>query len=86
MDKYIAQPCGIGISTYGNNLAIAAAWDGNPESLQGKDNPNMEGGMMSSLDDYAKLLSLHLNEGVCGSNRVLSAESVTAMRTATTLN
>lgn len=85
-DQYIAQPCGIGISTYGNNLAIAAAWDGNPESLQGKDNPNMEGGMMSSLDDYAKLLSLHLNEGVCGSNRVLSAESVTAMRTATTLN
>jgi CubicO group peptidase (beta-lactamase class C family) len=85
-DQYIAEPCGIDISTYGNNLAIAAAWDGNPESLQGKENPNMEGGMMSNLDDYAKLLSLHLNEGVCGSNRVLSAESVTAMRTATTLN
>ncbi|MDG1386795.1 MAG: serine hydrolase [Halioglobus sp.] len=85
-DQYIAQPCDIEITTYGNNLAIAAAWDGNPESLQGNDNPNMEGGMMATLDDYAKLLSLHLSEGVCGDNRVLSAESLIEMRTATTLN
>nr|ADQ39292.1 beta-lactamase [uncultured bacterium] len=83
-DQYIAQPCGMTISTYGNNLSFAAAWDGNPESLQGKDNPNMEGGMMANLDDYAKLLSLHLNDGLCGDNRVMSADSLAFMRKMTT--
>ena len=83
-DQYIAQPCGMTQSTYGNNLSLAADWDGNPESLQGKDNPNMEGGMMANLDDYAKLLSLHLNEGQCETNRVMSADSVAYMRKLTT--
>ncbi len=79
-DEYIAQPCELEISTYGNNLSISEQWDGMADSLVGLDNPNQEGGMMASLDDYAKLLSLHLNDGLCGSNRVLSAESVASMR------
>ena len=79
-DEYIAQPCDLEISTYGNNLATAADWDGMADSLIGRENPNQEGGMMANLDDYAKLLSLHLNDGLCGSNRVLSAESVASMR------
>lgn len=83
-DQYIAQPCEMTISTYGNNLASAADWDGNPESLNGQTNPNMEGGMMATLDDYAKLLSLHLNEGVCGDNRVMSSDSLAFMRRLTT--
>jgi CubicO group peptidase (beta-lactamase class C family) len=83
-DQYIAQPCEMTQSTYGNNLSLAAEWDGNPESLQGQDNPNMEGGMMATLDDYAKLLSMHLNEGLCGGNRVMSADSVAYMRELTT--
>ena len=83
-DQYIAEPCGMEISTYGNNLSLAEGWDGHPESLVGRDNPNQEGGMMASLDDYAKLLSLHLNDGLCGDNRVLSAEGVAFMREART--
>ncbi|MEM9255284.1 MAG: serine hydrolase domain-containing protein [Pseudomonadota bacterium] len=83
-DQYIAQPCGMASSTYGNNLSFAAAWDGHPESLQGRENPNMEAGMMANLDDYAKLLSLHLNEGMCGDNRVMSGESLAFMREMTT--
>jgi CubicO group peptidase (beta-lactamase class C family) len=79
-DEYIAGPCGMEIATYGNNLSFAESWDGAPESLLGRDNPNQEGGMMSNLDDYAKLLSLHLNDGLCGDNRVLSADSVASMR------
>jgi CubicO group peptidase (beta-lactamase class C family) len=79
-DEYIAEPCNLEIATYGNNLSLAESWDGMPESLVGRENPNQEGGMMSNLDDYAKLLSLHLNDGMCGANRVLSAESVASMR------
>ena len=79
-DAYIAEPCDLEIATYGNNLSIAEGWDGMPETLVGRDNPNQEGGMMSNLDDYAKLLSLHLNDGLCGESRVLSAESVASMR------
>lgn len=83
-DQYIAEPCGMEIATYGNNLSIPESWDGQPESLIGRDNPNQEGGMMSNLDDYARLLSLHLNDGLCGENRVLSADSVASMRQART--
>jgi len=35
---------------------------------------------MSDLDDYAKLISLHLNDGACGGNQVLSPEGVAFMR------
>jgi CubicO group peptidase (beta-lactamase class C family) len=79
-DQYIAEPCGLEVARFGNNLASATRWDGNPDSLVGLDNPNMEGGMISNLDDYAKLISLHLNDGVCGDHRVLSPEAVAFMR------
>jgi CubicO group peptidase (beta-lactamase class C family) len=35
---------------------------------------------MSDLDDYAKLISLHLNDGACGTNQVLSPDGVAFMR------
>ncbi len=85
-DAYIAEPCDMDFATYGNNLSLAVEWDGMPESLIGRDNPNQEGGMMSNLDDYAKLLSLHLNDGMCGENRILSPESVASMRRPLTQN
>jgi CubicO group peptidase (beta-lactamase class C family) len=79
-DEYIGQPCDLEVARFGNNLSLAEAWDGSPDSLVGLDNPNMEAGMMSSLDDYGKLISLHLNDGACGDNQVLSAEAVAFMR------
>ncbi|MEP5837521.1 MAG: serine hydrolase domain-containing protein [Marinobacter sp.] len=79
-DQYIGAPCGLEVTQIGNNLSLAPLWDGNAESLVGQDNANSEGGMMSSLDDYAKLLSLHLNDGLCGDNRVMSADSLAFMR------
>lgn len=83
-DQYIGQPCGLTMARWGNNLGNATAWTGDADALGGLDNPNMEGGMMSNLDDYAKLLSLHLNDGLCGDNRVLSAQGVEFMRLART--
>ncbi len=79
-DQYIAEPCDLEIFQYGNNLSIPTEWAGNPDDLVGLDNPNMEGGAMSNLDDYAKILSMHLNEGFCGDNKVLSQESIEFMR------
>ncbi len=79
-NKYIAEPCGIEVARYGNPLSAAASWDGNPDSLVGVENPNIEGGMISNLDDYAQIISLHLNGGACGEKQVLSPEAVAFMR------
>lgn len=79
-DQYIAEPCGLEVARFGNNLSVSGNWDGNPDSLIGLDNPNMEAGMISNLDDYAKLISLHLNDGACGDKQVLSPEAVAFMR------
>ncbi|MFT5483724.1 MAG: CubicO group peptidase (beta-lactamase class C family) [Halieaceae bacterium] len=80
-DQYIGGPCELEVFHYGNNLnPFPTNWDGSPDSLVGLDNPNMEGGAMTTLSDYAKLISLHLNDGLCGENRVLSQEAVEFMR------
>lgn len=83
-DQYIGEPCGLEVTRYGNNLSFPTEWTGDGDALQGLDNPNMEGGMMSSLDDYAKLISVHLNDGYCGESQVMTAESVAFMREART--
>ncbi|MEH6583641.1 MAG: serine hydrolase [Halioglobus sp.] len=79
-DQYIAGPCELEIFRYGNNLTSATDWDGNVDSLVGLDNPNAEAGAASNLSDYAKLLSMHLNDGSCGDTQVLSKEAVEFMR------
>tara|TARA_R110000823_G_scaffold47903_4_gene121790 strand:+ start:6644 stop:7798 length:1155 start_codon:yes stop_codon:yes gene_type:complete len=79
-DQYIGQPCDLEVFTYGNNLGTFADWTGDPDSLLGRDNPNIEGGAISDLADYAKLIALHLNEGRCGDNQVLSPEGVAFMQ------
>ncbi|MEH6570950.1 MAG: serine hydrolase, partial [Halioglobus sp.] len=80
LDQYIGEPCDLEVFRFGNNLSVASAWDGNPDSLVGLDNPNIEGGGMSNLDDYAKILMMHLNGGACADNQVMSAQAVEFMR------
>ncbi len=43
------------------------------------DNPNLEGGAYVTTGDYGALLLMHLRDGMCGDNRVLSAESLDRM-------
>jgi CubicO group peptidase (beta-lactamase class C family) len=83
-DDYVGRPCGLEVFRYGNYLSAPQSWDGNPDSLIGIENPNAEGGAISNLDDYARLLSMHLNDGNCGDNKVLSAEAVAFMQQART--
>jgi len=79
-NQYIAEPCGIEVARYGNLFLEPTSWDGNPDSLMGVENPWIEGGMISNLDDYARIISLHLNDGACGDKQVLSPEAVAFMR------
>ena len=80
VDQYLAQPCGLEVFTFGNMWLDLTAWDGSPGSLKGQHNPNVEGGAITNLADYAKLLQIHLNGGYCGDTRVLSEEAIAEMR------
>lgn len=54
--------------------------DGDPSVLPSTQNPSIEGGVYTTVQDYAKLLSMHINGGMCGGNRVLSEQAITRMR------
>ena len=78
--QYIAEPCELEVFQFGNMWSDQAAWTGNADSLQGLDNPSIEGGAISNMQDYAKLLLLHLRGGKCGDNQVVSSASVDFMQ------
>ena len=80
VDQYLIQPCGLEVFTFGNMWLDLTAWDGSPGSLKGQHNPSVEGGAITNLADYAKLLQIHLNGGYCGDTRVLSEASLASMR------
>jgi CubicO group peptidase (beta-lactamase class C family) len=80
--QFIAEPCGMEVFEYGNMLGreTEARWDGTPDGLLGKNNPNIEAGAISNLQDYGKLIALHLNDGWCGHHRVLNPGDTAFMR------
>ena len=78
--RYITEPCELEVFEYGNMLFNPASWAGFPDSLLGRDNPNIEGGAISNIDDLGKLLRMHLNDGLCGNNRVISEQQAQRMR------
>ena len=80
VDQYLGTPCGLEVFTFGNMWEDLTQWDGTTSSLLGQANPNIEGGAITNLADYAKLLQVHLNGGYCGETRVLSEASVAEMR------
>lgn len=67
----VAEPCGLHTFTY-----APAAYS----PLGSDTNPRIAGGAASNVDDYLALLRMHLDNGLCGSTRVLSAASVAEMR------
>jgi len=80
-DEYVAGPCGLEVYKYGNMTAQDKyEFTGHPDSLEGLGNPHAGAGAITSMRDMAKLLLLHLREGACGDNRVLSPDAVKAMR------
>ena len=80
VDQYLGTPCGLEVFTFGNMWEDLTQWDGTASSLRGQGNPNIEGGAITNLADYAKLLQVHLNGGYCGATRVLSESALVEMR------
>jgi len=81
------EPCGLTTLAYnnhfvqvpaedGNPFGYPAGFDGDPGVLRPTDNPNIEGGVYTTLADYGALLLMHLRGGLCGENRVLSEAAV----------
>jgi CubicO group peptidase (beta-lactamase class C family) len=78
--QYIAQPCELEVFEYGNMWTMLDAWNGSPDSLRGQQNAHIEGGAITNLHDYAKILLMHLHGGRCGDTQVMSEESVAFMQ------
>jgi CubicO group peptidase (beta-lactamase class C family) len=79
-DAYIGEPCDLDVFTYGNMWSNMGDWNGSPDSLTGQDNAHIEGGAITNMQDYAKILLMHLRGGRCGDTQVLSQESVQFMQ------
>lgn len=80
-----ATPCGLENSGYTNQFQIAALnypadFEGDIADLPVTDNPSVEGGMYTTVQDYAELLLMQLRGGMCGNHRVLSASAVETMQ------
>lgn len=79
-DRYVAQPCGLQVYETGNTAEDPEQFSGHPDSLTGRGNPHAGGGAIANMQDMAKLLLLHIREGVCDNKRVLSPEAVAFMQ------
>lgn len=91
IDETYVEPCGLDSLGYNNHYTQITSEDGpfsyptqfagDPSTLADTRNPNMEGGVYSSPDDYSKLLLMQLRGGTCDDERVLSEAAVTRMQT-----
>jgi CubicO group peptidase (beta-lactamase class C family) len=82
-------PCGLAHFGYTHptwtaDFSYPPDFQGSESNASASENPNMEAGLFTDLDDYAKILSIHLGGGLCGwgdgARRVLSEDAVDAMR------
>jgi CubicO group peptidase (beta-lactamase class C family) len=87
------EPCRTLSIGYSNQFEAAAAAAGLGAALQypaffraeranlpSTENPNVEGGLFTTAEDYAQILLSHLHEGQCSQGRVLSPEAVERMQ------
>jgi len=80
VDQYLGTPCDLEVFTFGNPWESPTSFNGSVDTLAGMSNPNIEGGAITNMADYAKLLQVHLNGGFCGDTQVLSEDSIASMQ------
>jgi CubicO group peptidase (beta-lactamase class C family) len=80
VDQYLGTPCGLEVFTFGNPWESPTSFTGSVDTLDGTANPNIEGGAITNMADYAKLLQVHLNGGFCGDTQILNEDSVASMQ------
>ena len=83
------QPCGMDALAYKNpwneftldpvTWGYLSEFAGDPSTLSATDNPSIQGGAYATADDLAALVLMHLRDGRCGDQQVLSAESIDLM-------
>ena len=87
IDEIYVQPCGLDVLAFNNHFIqlegdpyrYPASFDSDPSTLMPTYNPNLEAGAYVTTGDYGALLLMHLRDGMCGDNQVLSAESLDRM-------
>jgi CubicO group peptidase (beta-lactamase class C family) len=84
VEEKLITPCGLPNTGYGNPTKLSdhpQAFD--PENLPPTENPVIASGAYSTVNDYSKVMLMHLDGGICGHaapNRVLSPEMVQLMQ------
>jgi CubicO group peptidase (beta-lactamase class C family) len=78
----LVEPCGLPNTGYRNVMyyEYPPEFDGDPTNLPETENPSPGGGAYSTVNDYSKVLLMHLRDGLCGTERVLSPATVRAMQ------
>jgi CubicO group peptidase (beta-lactamase class C family) len=77
-DERIARPLGMTHTRWANPV-----WPNVPSSEI--HNPNLQGGLITTADDYGKFLTMLAMDGVFQGRRILSAKAVATMETAQTI-
>ena len=87
INEIYVEPCGLISFGYTSPWiplrAISGSypdWDGDLSLLPPTDNPHIGGGAYATTGDYGKLLSMHLNDGNCNGQQVLSQKGVNLMQ------
>ena len=87
IEEFYVEPCGLDTLAFNNHWAqfrpggfvYPDDFDGDPATLEATDNPNIEGGAYTTPRDYAELLLMHLRDGRCPDERVVSAAAIERM-------
>lgn len=61
-------------------LAYPSFFQGDPSNLDPTQDPSIEGGAYTTVEDYGQILLMHLRGGMCGTQRVLSEAAVARMQ------
>lgn len=85
MDEIYVTPCELDVLAFNNHLvqiggadafSYPAGFDSDPSVLAETENPNMGAGAYVTTGDYGQLLLMHLRDGMCGENQVLSTDAL----------
>jgi CubicO group peptidase (beta-lactamase class C family) len=87
IEEIYVEPCGVESLGFNNHwtqfgprgFSYPTGFAADPSTLVATANPNIEGGAYVTAPDYAQLLLMHLRDGRCGDEQVLSADAVAAM-------
>jgi len=89
-EEIYVEPCGLETSGFVNGWSLniegkteveyPTGFDGDVNNLVDSNNPNLEAGMYSTMDDFGKILMMHLKGGLCGETRVHPEATIERMQ------